>query len=98
MTIPLHEMFIPRRFAVIALLLCLMEMVIFGLLIAIVHLSFGYSSGIQFVAAITYLICVPGSFIFAIVGLIFDRRRTAALIACGAAIACGYFCTLQVLV
>jgi hypothetical protein len=58
MTIPLHEMFIPRRFAVIALLLCLMEMVIFGLLIAIVHLSFGYSSGIQFVAAITYLICV----------------------------------------
>jgi hypothetical protein len=91
-------MFLPRRFAVVSLLLCSMEIAIFLLLIFTVHLLSIYGSGIRGIAAITYLVCVPGSLVCAVIGLIFDRRRATALIALGVASVCGYFCTLQVLV
>lgn len=87
-----------RRFAVISLALCLLEILIFGSLIGLIHLHFDYSVGIKGIAAATYLTCVPGSLILAIFGLIFDRKRTTAVIACGISVVCGLLCTLQVLV
>jgi hypothetical protein len=87
-----------RRFAVLSLALCFLEILIFGSLIGLIHLHVDYGVGIKFVAAATYLTCVPGSLILAVVGLIFDRRRTTALIACGVSLVCGFLCTLQVLV
>jgi hypothetical protein len=87
-----------RRFASVSLAISLVDMLIFGVLIGLVHLGFSPNGTIDRVAGLTYLIGVPASFLCAILGLIYDRRRLAAAIAFGAAMACGYFCTLQVLV
>ena len=87
-----------RRFASISLLLCIVEIGIFACLIGLVHLRAGHYGAINAIAAYTYLFGVPLSLLCAVLGICFDSRRRTGILALGVAIACSYFCTLQMLV
>lgn len=87
-----------RRFGFASLVLCLVEILVFGTLIGLVRFGVTEVVSIRPVAACTFLLAVPGSLLGAILGLIFDMRRGLALAALPVSVLCGAFCTLQVLV
>jgi low temperature requirement protein LtrA len=87
-----------HRFAYISFAICFVEMAIFLSLAILAHMPGDHETVVKKVSAFTYLLGIPGSLVFAIVGLFADARRMTALIALIVALACSYLWTLQVLV
>jgi hypothetical protein len=89
---------VKNRWAYISFAVSLAEIIVFLGAIVLVRTPFNHWNLILKATAITWLLGVPGSIAFAVIGIFKDSRRGAALMALIVAVACSLFCTLQMLV
>lgn len=87
-----------NRFACSSFTVCAVEMAIFLAAIILVRTPFDHPVLIKKATGIAWLFGTPAMILLAFGGVLKDDHRTAAVAALLVAIACGLFCTLQMLV